>query len=134
MKLRIKYFFSEVIQRFPGDFFKNVYESFYHGLLFYVLWDKLSKDRYEVLPEFQVTNGQVDVMARTFEGAKVYAHFNDLFELKQVPKSASDTEFETKFREAKSDIKKYRTGPFADWRGVAVCFRGNKDYKIEVIE
>lgn len=127
-------FFKLIIQEYPGDFFKNVNESFYHGLLFYVLWHKLFKDSYEVLPEYQLTNGQADFMVRTFKDARVRCHLNDLFELKRVPKNASDAEFEAKFREAKNDIKKYLTGKYANWRGVAICFRGNKDYKIEISE
>jgi len=128
----IEKFFTMVIQKFPGDFFKNVNESYYHGLLFYVLWNAFSKDRYEVFPEFQVTNGKPDIMFRTLTDAIVSKEIHDLFELKCVPKSANEKVFTSKFDEAKNDIENYCTGDYKDWRGIAVCFRGNLDYKISV--
>jgi len=130
----IENFFTSIIQKYPGDFFKNVNESFYHGLLFYILWNSFSKDRYEILPEYQVTNGQVDIMLRTLPGANVYTRLHDLFEVKCVPKSASNAALNAKFKEAKNDIATYRTGDYANWRGIAVCFRGNLDFKIMVVD
>lgn len=130
----IDLFFEKVIQNYPGDFFRNANESFYHGLLFYVLWNQLYKDAYEVLPEYPLTNGQADLMVRSLDGARVRCVLKDLFELKQVPKSASDAQFEAKLNEARNDMKKYLTGAFANWRGVVVCFRGNKDYKVEIMK
>lgn len=129
----IHLFFEKVIKTFPGDFFKNVNESYYHGLLFYLLWNGLLRNRYEVFPEFPLTNGKIDILVKSLPNARVQHKLNDLFELKQVPKNAKDNEFNNKFNEAVSDIEKYRTGKFAQWRGIAVCFRGNKDYKIKVI-
>jgi hypothetical protein len=131
-KMLIDKFFTLVIQKYQGDFFKNVNESFYHGLLFYILWNSFAKDRYEVLPEFQVTNGQADIMVRTLPNAHVRVQLNDLFELKCLPKSASNTKFDAKLEEAKTDISNYRTGDYANWRGISVCFRGNLDYKIDI--
>ncbi|MBI4646083.1 MAG: hypothetical protein HY738_05655, partial [Bacteroidia bacterium] len=49
-------FFSEVIMQFPGDFFANVNESFYHGLFFHLLYNNTPKDLYEVLPEYNLPN------------------------------------------------------------------------------
>jgi hypothetical protein len=126
-------FFEKVVQAYPGDFFKNVNESYYHGLLFYILWNGLLRDKYEVLPEFTLPNGQVDIMAKSFPGARVQHHLNDLFELKQVPKNATDAELNAKYKEAVSDMEKYRTGEYTQWRGIAVCFRGNRDYKIKIL-
>jgi hypothetical protein len=130
----IENFFTMVIQKYPGDFFKNVNESFYHGLLFYVLWNSFAKDRYEVLPEYQVTTGQVDIMVRTLPGAQVRTKLNDFFELKCVAKSANDAKFDAKFEEAKNDITGYCTGDYTNWGGIAVCFRGNLDYKIQIFK
>ena len=128
----IKNFFQLVIQKYPGDFFKNVNESFYHGLLFYILWNTMPKDCYEVLTEYQVTTGQVDIMVRSLPGARVAAQLQDLFELKRVAKHAKEAEFAAQFHSAKDEMKLYKTGDFAQWRGVAVCFRGNKDFRMEV--
>lgn len=127
-------FFNIVIQEFPGDFFKNVNESFYHGLLFYIIYNALPNDLFEVLPEFQLTNGKVDLMVRSFKDEMVKHSLNDLFELKQVPKSATDSQFKVRFEEAKSAMKGYLTGKYANWRGIAICFRGNKDYLIEIFD
>jgi len=57
---------------------------------------------------------------------------HDLFEIKRVPKHANDQEFETKFEETKTQLLGYKTGNYAYWRCVAICFRGNLDYKIEI--
>ena len=62
-------------------------------------------------------------------GAKVTAEFSDLFEFKQVAKSKSDAELQAKFKKAKAQLERYAE---KGWRGVAVCFRGNKDFLIEV--
>ncbi|MCP4132371.1 MAG: AAA family ATPase [bacterium] len=130
----IESFFNEVIQKFPGDFFKDVNESFYRGLLFHVLYYYLPKDTYEVLPEFPTGHGQVDVMVRTLPGADVDASFEYLIEIKRVPKSASDAVFESKFNEGKTQVKKYQTGDYKDFTAVAVCFRGNMDYKMIIMD
>ena len=58
----------------------------------------------------------------------------DLIEIKRVPKSASDAELETKFDEAADQVIRYRTGDYSDFRAVALCFRGNKDYKLKVLQ
>ncbi len=128
----IKYFFSEVIQKFPGDFFKNANESFYHGLLFHVLWNNFTKDIYEVLPEYNLPTGQVDIMLQSFNIAEARHELHDIFEIKQVPKSAKETVFEQKFNEVRMQAKKHLIGDYKNWRAIAVCFRGNKDYKIEI--
>lgn len=122
-------FFEHVIRKFPGQFFSNANESFYHGLLFHILFNSLTKDKYEVLPEYNLPQGRADIMSRSLPGAKVMAEFQDLFEFKQVAKKAKEAEFEAKFKEAKEQIKHYTP---KGWRGVAVCFRGDKDYKIDV--
>ena len=85
---------------------------------------------YEVLTEYNLPQGRADIMSRTLPDAKVMAKFQDLFEIKQVPKSATNAEFEAMFNNAKTQLNKYL---LKDWRGIAVCFRGNKDYKIEII-
>jgi len=125
----INKYFTNVIQRFPGQFFSNANESFYHGLLFHILFNSLQKDMYEVLPEYNLPQGRADIMSRSLPKAKVMAHFQDLFEFKQVPKSAKDGVFESKFNETVEHVKRYTP---AGWRGIAVCFRGNLDYKIEI--
>ena len=124
-------FFTRIIQKFPGDFFKNVNESFYHGLFFHLLYNSMSKDRYEVLPEYNLPNGAVDVMFKTLPGAKVRAEFEVLMEIKRVPKGASEKEFEAKFKEAIDQVNSYKTGDYKDFTALAICFRGNKDYKID---
>ena len=129
----IEMFFTKVIQDYPGDFFINVNESFYHGLLFHILWNTFTKDTYEVLPEFNVPNGTVDIILYSYPDAEVRHPINDIFEIKRVKKSATEKEFESKFTEGKTQIRKYLTGKYKDWRGVVVCFRGNKDYKIKII-
>ncbi len=126
-------FFRELIQAFPGDFFANVNESFYHGLFFNLLFNNTRRNAYEVLPEFNLTNGQVDIMLRSYPNAHVQKHLKNLFELKRVPKKASETEFEKQFQEGVEQMKSYLIGEYADWQGVVVCFRGNLDYKIMII-
>jgi len=86
-----------------------------------------------VLPEFNLINGQVDVMFRSYPGARVRLPINQLFELKRVPKSASEAEFQSKFEEGITQMKGYLVGEYQQWTGVVVCFRGNLDFKIEII-
>jgi hypothetical protein len=64
----------------------------------------------------------------------------DLIEIKrvpsprdEVPKSASDGKLEAKFREAKAQVLACRTGDYREFRTVAVCFRGNRDYRVKVM-
>ncbi|MBI4647007.1 MAG: AAA family ATPase [Bacteroidia bacterium] len=118
-------FFSEVIQQFPGDFFANVNESFYHGLFFHLIYNNTPKDLYEVLPEYNLPNGQADIMVRSLPKSSVQCKINDLFELKRVPKSAADEELSAKFYEGKQQMQRYLHGKYKNWRGVVVCFRGN---------
>jgi hypothetical protein len=130
----IRGFFLEVIVKFPGDFFKDVNESFYRGLLFHLLYNNLFKDEYEVLPEYNLPGGTVDIMVRSFPGADVRCRLSDFIEIKRVAKGASDKEFAEKVRQGKEQMNKYLTGDYQGWRGIVVCFRGNKDYKINIQE
>jgi hypothetical protein len=130
----IQGFFLEAIVKFPGDFFKDVNESFYRGLLFHLLYNNLFKDQYEVLPEYNLPGGTVDIMVRSFPAAGVRCRLLDLIEIKRVPKGASDREFDGKVHQGKEQMKKYLTGDYKGWRGIVVCFRGNKDYKINILE
>jgi len=130
----IEGFFKDIIKPFPGDFFRNANESFYHGLLYHVLDNNTNKDDFELLPEFNLPNGQIDIMLKTYPQSKAPKKMNDLFEIKQVAKGTKEPKYERAFKEAKEQIQKYRTGEYANWRGIAVCFRGNTDYKIEVFE
>jgi hypothetical protein len=42
----VKSFFEEIIQKFPGDFFKDVNESFYRGLFFHILvYSKMKRNQ-----------------------------------------------------------------------------------------
>ena len=128
----IEGFFKDVIQQFPGSFFSNVNESFYHGLFFQILFNSTTRNNFEVLPEYSLPNGRVDLMLRSFPGAKVMCELHDLFEIKCVAKNASDAKLLAKLKEAKSQMQDYLTGDYANWRGIAVCFRGNKDFKYQV--
>ena len=123
-------FFTRIIQKFPGDFFRNVNESFYHGLFFHLLYNSMSKDRYEVLPEYNLPNGTVDIMFKTLPDAKVRAEFEVLMEIKRVPKGASEKEFNAKFEEAIEQVNSYKVGDYKGFTALAICFRGNKDYKM----
>jgi hypothetical protein len=125
-------FFRDVIQAFPGDFFANVNESFYHGLFFHLLLNNTKRNSYEVLPEFNLPQGQVDLMFRSYPGAHVQKQIKVLFELKRVKKTATDEELTDKLNEGITQMQKYLTADYADWQGVVVCFRGNKDYKIKI--
>lgn len=133
LEFLVKEFFERIIKNYPGDFFKNVNESFYHGLFFHVLYNSMSKDRYEVLPEFPVTNGSVDVMFKTLPKARVRAEFEVFAEIKQVPKNATNNALQTKFEEAVEQVMKYKTGEYANFKGLAICFRGNKDYLMKIV-
>jgi len=128
-------FFRDIIQKFPGQFFSNVRESLYHGLFFHVLYNHTEKDLYEVLPEFNVPAGRVDLFLRTYPN-QTYTpiQLHDLFELKRVPKGAKDEEFEAEFEACKTQVLKYRTGDYAHFRAIAICFRGNADFLIDVFE
>jgi hypothetical protein len=129
----IEGFFRDIVQAFPGDFFANVNESFYHGLFFHILFNYTNKNFYEVLPEYNLTNGQVDIMLCTFPGAHVRYNLNDLFELKRVSKKATDQELQAEFDKGMVQMKTYLTGNFSAFRGVVVCFRGNKDFMMNLI-
>jgi len=126
-------FFKDIIQKFPGQFFANANESFYHGLFFQVLYNHTEKDIYEVLPEYNLPSGRVDIYLKTYPNTKAPVQIHDLFELKQVAKGKSDTEFKAQFEKAKAQVLNYKTGDYANYRAIAVCFRGNTDYLIEVI-
>ncbi|MBI4646193.1 MAG: hypothetical protein HY738_06235 [Bacteroidia bacterium] len=148
-------FFTEVVQQFPGDFFANVNESFYHGLLFHLIYNNTPKDLYEVLPEYNLPNGQANLIVYSYpksSGAKGHGRvpspkatasgerlsdapyrLHDLFEIKRVPKSATDKELNAMFDQGKQQLQSYLKGEYKTWRGVVVCFRGNKDYRIEIL-
>ncbi len=125
-------FFRDVIQKFPGIFFSNINESFYHGLFFHVLYNNTQKDIYEVLPEYNLPQGRVDVMFRTHQHPMLPRPITDLFEFKQVVKSETEDNFQKKFDEGIRQIRKYKTGDYANYRTIVVCFRGNLDYKINI--
>ncbi len=130
----IENFFEKIIKIFPGNFFKNANESFYHGLLFNVLWNTFAKNIYEVLPEYNLPTGEVDIMLRSLNGTEVRHKLNDFFEIKQVPKKAKEAEFEQQFEKVKKQAQKHITNDYKNWRAIAICFRGNKDYKIKIFE
>ncbi len=128
----IENFFEKIIKKFPGDFFKNANESFYHGLLYHVLWNTFTKNIYEVLPEYNFPTGRADIMLKSLHNAVVQHELHDVFEIKQVPKKATESEFELQFEKVKTQAQKHLTGDYENWRAIAVCFRGNKDYKMQV--
>jgi hypothetical protein len=125
-------FFKEVIQKFPGAFFRDANESFYRGLFFHILYDSMEKTNYDVYSEFQTDNGQIDFYIRTHPKARVPCVVNDVIEIKRVKSSASEAEFTAKFNEAVSQAQERCHGDLAGCRPVAICFRGNKDYKINI--
>jgi len=129
----IQNFFELIIQKFPGDFFADVNESFYRGLLYHILDLSFTRNLYEVYPEFTLPNGQVDIYLHTYQNARVPLVINDLIEVKRVAKSASDAAFKNKFEEGVKQMKKYKTKEFKHFRGIVVCFRGNKDFLVEQI-
>ncbi len=128
----VENFFEKIIKKFPGDFFKNANESFYHGLLYHVLWSTFTKNIYEILPEYNFPTGQADIMLKSLHNAEVQHKLHDIFEIKQVPKGAKETEFELQFNKVKVQAQKHLTGDYKNWRAIAICFRGNKDYKIHI--
>jgi hypothetical protein len=125
-------FFKGVIQKFPGAFFRDANESFYRGLFFHILYDAMEKTNYDVYSEFQTDNGQIDFYIRTHPGAKAPCVINDVIEIKRVKSSASDVEFTAMFNEAKNQAQSRCHGDLAGCRPIAICFRGNKDYKIHI--
>lgn len=127
-----KSFFTGVIQKFPGAFFRDANESFYRGLFFHIIYDAMEKTNYDVYCEFQTDNGQIDFYIRTHHSAKVPCIINDVIEIKRVKSSASDTEFTAQFDAAIEQARKRCHGDLKDCRTVAICFRGNKDYKISL--
>ena len=129
----IQGFFEDIIRKFPGDFFANVNERYYHGLFFHVLFTNTTSNLYKVIPEFNLPQGQADVMIQSYPGAKVRCNISDLFELKRVKKDASDSELKTKLNEGVSQMQKYLQDEYVHWRGVVICFHGNKDYVTEII-
>jgi len=46
-----------------------------------------------------------------------------------VPKAT----IEAQFKAAKQQVLKYKTGDYAHFRAIAVCFRGNVDVKVEIL-
>jgi hypothetical protein len=127
-----KSFFTGVIQKFPGAFFRDANESFYRGLFFHILYDAMEKTNYDVYCEFQTNNGQTDFYIRTHPKAKVPCIINDVIEIKRVKSSASDAEFTAQFNAAIKQAQKRCHGDLKDCRTVAICFKGNKDYKISL--
>jgi hypothetical protein len=125
-------FFKGVIKNFPGIFFRDANESFYRGLFFHILYDAMEKTNYDVYSEFQTDNGLIDFYIRTHPKAKVPCVINDVIEIKQVKSSATDKEFEKKFQEAITQAKGRCHGHLAECRPVAICFKGNKNYKINL--
>jgi len=132
VEILVKGFFDDVIQKYPGQFFSNVNESFYHGLFYQVLNSNTPRDKYELLPEFNVPTGRIDIFLRTYPNTKVAIPISDIFEIKQVGKTATDAELNTKFEEAKAQVLKYKTADYQNFRLIAICFRGNLDFKMEV--
>lgn len=129
----IQAFFEEIIRKFPGDFFKDVNESFYRGLLFHSLSVVMPRHMYEILPEYNLTNGTVDLMVRSLNHHLVAVPLAELIEIKRVPKSATDAELSAQFEKAKEQALKYKTGEFKEFRTSAICFRGNRDYLMEQV-
>jgi hypothetical protein len=85
------------------------------------------------LPEYNLPTGRADVFLQTYPNQKLTPmQLHDIFEIKRVPKHASDEEFETKFCEVKAQAIRCKSGEYANFRCVAVCFRGNWDFKMEV--
>jgi hypothetical protein len=129
----VKSFFEEIIQKFPADFFKDVNESFYRGLFFHILYSFMPNDLYDVFPEFNLPGGTVDIYINSRKLPEELVVLKDLIEIKRVPKSAADAELTAKFNEAENQVLRYRTGDYKDFRAVALCFRGNKDYKLKIL-
>jgi hypothetical protein len=123
-------FFKAVIQKFPGAFFRDANESFYRGLFFHILYDAMEKTNYDVYSEFQALDGQVDFYIKTHPEAKVPCTINDVIEIKRVKSSATASEFNSMFKEAVKQAEARCCGDLQNCRPVAICFRGNKDYKI----
>jgi hypothetical protein len=123
-------FFETAIKKFPGAFFKDANESFYRGLFFHILYDALEKNNYDIYSEFQMSRGQVDFYIRSHPQAKVPFKLNDLIEIKRVKAEATDAELEAKFQKAVSQVQARREAAYKGMRCWAICFRGNRDYKI----
>ncbi len=90
------------------------------------------KNFYEVLPEYNLPTGTADIILHSFPGAKIRHELHDIFEIKQVPKSANESELKAQFELVKKQAKRHLIGDYKNWRAVAVCFRGNKDFKIKI--
>ena len=95
-----------------------------------MLYTFLPNDVYDVFPEFNLPGGTVDLIIRSREIPEGLVKLTYLIEIKRVPKSATDTQLEAKFEQAKEQVKKYCTGDYKEFRTVAICFRGNKDYSV----
>jgi hypothetical protein len=126
-------FFETAIKKFPGAFFKDANESFYRGLFFHILYDALEKNNYDIYSEFQMSRGQVDFYIRSHPQAKVPFKLNDLIEIKRVKAEATDAELEAKFQDAVSQVQARREAAYKGMRCWAICFRGNRDYKIGLL-
>jgi hypothetical protein len=133
MESFVKSFFEEIIRKFPGDFFKDVNESFYRGLFFHILYSFLPNDLYDVFPEFNLPDGTVDIYINSRKLPEELVKLKDLIEIKRVPKSATDAELKAQFKKAEDQVLGYRTGDYKEFRAVALCFRGNKDYKLKIL-
>lgn len=124
----------------PGRMFDlNDYKSgtyineclYYLGLLFHTLSMTLSRQMYEVLPEYNLPNGTVDLMVKSLKHPGAPVPLVELIEIKRVPKSATDAEFKAQFEKAKEQAAKYPAGDYKAFRTTAICFRGNRDYLLE---
>ena len=63
---------------------------------------------------------------------KVPCIINDVIEIKQVSGFANDNEFAKKFADTIVQAQDRCHGDLAGCRPVAICFRGNKGYKIHI--
>ena len=122
-------FFDDLVGRFPGQFFAHANESFFHGLLYHVLDQHFERDLYELSAEMNLPHSRADIVLRSYPGAdRAPTPLADVFEIKRVHKEASDAELRQGFEDCAEQARRHRSGPFAAFRAVAVCFRGNKDF------
>lgn len=122
--------FETAIKKFPGAFFQDANESFCRGLFFHILYDALEKSNYDIYSEFQMSRGQVDFYIRSHPQARMPFKLHDVIKIKRVKAEATDVELETKFQEAVSQVQTRREAAYKGMHCWAICFRGNRDYKI----
>ena len=127
----IKEFLEFFKSNTAARFFKNANESTFLILLFDWFKQFVDKNKYDVQIEVNSPNGEIDFLIRSYPNSNVKTKILDIFEIKYIPKTSTDEKLSKELNSAFNQVNGYRIGEYQNYRGIAVVFRGNKDYLIK---